>query len=104
METDIAANSDSTFTNSHGASSPVLTSCESPSTMCVCGEMGYAAITSGRHSATVSATARATSICLRMSRLREEGERVVGRGDVCGGRRVGEALADRQLDRGERHP
>src|SRR5689334_8785921 len=98
METDIAANSDSTLTNSHGASSPVLTSCESPSTMCVCGEMGYAAITSGRQSATVSATAREPSICLRMSRLRDEGERVAGRRDVRGGGRVGEALADRRLD------
>ncbi len=40
IATDIAANSDSTFTNSHGASSPLLTSCERFSTMCVCGEIG----------------------------------------------------------------
>ena len=37
IATDIAANSDSTLTNSHGASSPVFTSCERFSTMCVCG-------------------------------------------------------------------
>ena len=61
IETDIAANSDSTFTNSHGASSPDLTSRERSSTMCVCGEIGYAQITSGRHSATASATAREPS-------------------------------------------
>src|ERR1700693_5599719 len=61
IATDIAANSDSTLTNSHGASSPLLTSCASPSTMCVCGEIGYAQTTSGRHSATASATAREPS-------------------------------------------
>ena len=35
--------------------------------MWVCGEIGYAATTSGRHRATVSATAREPSICLRMA-------------------------------------
>src|SRR5918994_4809625 len=65
IDTDMAENSDSTLMNSHGASAPVFTSCESASTMCVCGEIGYAGITSGRHSATVSATAREPSICLR---------------------------------------
>ena len=38
--------------------------------MCVCGEIGYAEITSGRHSATASATAREPSICLSTGRLR----------------------------------
>ena len=40
IATDIAANSDSTLTNSHGASSPEATSRESASTMCVCGVIG----------------------------------------------------------------
>jgi hypothetical protein len=40
IATDIAANSDSTFTNSHGASSPDFTSVLSDSTMWVCGEIG----------------------------------------------------------------
>src|SRR4051794_38788859 len=71
MQTDIAANSDSTFTNSHGARSPLLTIAESASTMCVCGEIGYAPITSGRQRATASATAREPSSCLSMRRLRE---------------------------------
>jgi hypothetical protein len=40
IATDIAANSDSTLMNSHGASLPALTIRPSPSTMCVCGEIG----------------------------------------------------------------
>jgi hypothetical protein len=36
--------------------------------MCVCGVIGYAQITSGRLSATASATARDPSICLSMVR------------------------------------
>ncbi len=40
MATDIAANSDSTLTNSHGVSAPLFTFSESASTMCVCGEIG----------------------------------------------------------------
>ena len=40
MATDIAANSDSTLTNSHGVSSPDFTLALSASTMCVCGEIG----------------------------------------------------------------
>src|SRR5271157_2938327 len=63
IATDIAANSDSTFTNSQGASSPLFTSWERFSTMCVWGEIGYAQMTSGRHSATASATAREPSTC-----------------------------------------
>jgi hypothetical protein len=40
MATLIAANSDSTLMNSHGASAPDFTISPRPSTMCVCGEMG----------------------------------------------------------------
>ena len=40
MATDIAANSDSTLMNSHGASSPVFTSSPIASMMWVCGEIG----------------------------------------------------------------
>ncbi len=61
MATDMAANSDSTLTNSQGASSEVFTSCERFSTMWVWGEIGYAQMTSGRQSATASATAREPS-------------------------------------------
>src|SRR5579863_3484966 len=63
IATDIAANSDSTLMNSQGARSPVFTSSPMASMMWVCGEIGYAQTTSGRHSATVSATAREPSIC-----------------------------------------
>src|SRR5215207_8860412 len=107
MATDIAANSDSTLTYSHGASSPVLTSPESASTMWVWGEIGYAGMTSGRHSATVSATAREPSICLSgMTHALQLTQYVaVGRG----GRRgvpardfAREARADRGGDRVER--
>src|SRR5262245_17300971 len=102
MATDMAANSDSTLTNSHGASAPDFTISDSPSTRCGWGEIGYAQITSGRHSATVSATAREPSICLSMGGLRDE--RVGGLGGPCValGRRGGEPLADRLGDRGER--
>jgi hypothetical protein len=65
MATDMAANSDSTFRNS-AFSSPFFTIAPSASTMWVCGVMGYAQITCGRHIATVSATAREPSICLSM--------------------------------------
>src|SRR6478736_2621099 len=64
MQADIAPNSDSTMRYSQGASSPVRTRSERDSTMCVCGEMGYAAITSGRHSVTARATACEPSIWL----------------------------------------
>ena len=37
--------------------------------MCVCGVMGYAQITSGRQSATVSAMAREPSICFSTALL-----------------------------------
>src|SRR6476619_6371349 len=66
MHAESAPNSDSTIRYSHGASSPEATSSDSASTMWVCGEMGYAATTCGRHRATVSATAREPSSCLSM--------------------------------------
>src|SRR5512142_2608142 len=69
MHTDIAPNSLSTLMNSHGSSLPSFANSPSASTMWVCGEMGYAQTTSGRQSATASATAREPSICLRMGGL-----------------------------------
>src|SRR5688572_8279821 len=69
MASDIAPNSLSALMNSHGASAPDFTISLSASTMWVCGEMGYAGITRGRQRATVSATARDPSICLRIDRL-----------------------------------
>src|SRR3954453_18428964 len=99
MATDIAANSDSTLTNSHGVSDPDFTSSARPSTMCVCGEIGYAQMTSGRHSATASATARDPSICLSTGQLLSFGthEPVRGgrRGDVAVGLGTGEPAGDR---------
>src|SRR4051794_14443607 len=102
MQTDIAANSDSTLMYSHGASAPVFTSEDSPSTMWVCGEIGYAPITSGRHSATVSATAREPSICLSTCQLLELREgRLRGR-DVAVPDGTVEALAERGRHRVQR--
>src|SRR5947209_14190453 len=100
MATDIAANSDSTFMNSHGVSWPDFTIADSPSTMWVCGEIGYAQITSGRHRATASATARDPSVCLSMGGLQVICRRR-GR-DVAIGDTGGEAAADRALDRRQR--
>ena len=97
IATDSAANSDSTLMNSQLASSPVFTISPSASTMCVCGVMGYAQITCGRHSATASATAREPSVCLsidRVLRLDRELERLRRRGDVLLGHRGRELLAD----------
>src|SRR6187397_3110608 len=68
MHAESAPNSDSTIRYSHGASSPEATRSDRASTMWVCGEMGYAATTCGRHRATVSATAREPSSCLSMGR------------------------------------
>src|SRR5688572_2510856 len=102
IATDIAANSDSTLMNSHGASSPVFTSCESASTMCVCGEMGYAAITSGRQQAIVSATAREPSSCLGIDGLQDECVGGRGGGDVRLRQRRREPVADRGGDGVER--
>ncbi len=61
MHTDMAANSDSTLMNSQFSSAPDFTSIPMPSMMWVCGEIGYAHTTSGRHRATASATAREPS-------------------------------------------
>ena len=69
MQADMAANSDSTVRYSHAASSPVRTRSESGSTTCVWGEIGYAAITCGRHSATARATAWEPSSCSRIGLL-----------------------------------
>src|SRR5947208_10363538 len=63
MATDMAADSDSTLRNS-ALSSSLFTIADSASTMWVCGVIGYAQITCGRHIATASATARDPSICL----------------------------------------
>ena len=62
MAADIAANSDSVLMNSHGARRPDFTSRLSASTMWVCGEIGYAQITSGRQRATMTATSADPSI------------------------------------------
>src|SRR4051794_12937314 len=99
MAPDMPANSDSTLTNSHGASAPDFTSAPRPSTMWVCGEIGYAQITSGRHSATASATARDPSICLSTGQLlplgADEPVSGRGRGDVAVGLGPGEPAGDR---------
>src|SRR5262252_5549827 len=64
IASDIAPNSDSAVTYSQGARVPAATISASASTMWVCGEIGYAGMTCGRHRATASATARDPSICL----------------------------------------
>src|SRR4051795_5942105 len=91
--------------NSHGVSVPSLTSSPSPSTMWVCGEIGYAQMTSGRHSATASATAREPSSCLSMGGLSDllsyARERGGGGGRVALADAAGEALADGGDDRVE---
>src|SRR4051812_44010453 len=87
--------------NSHGASAPVRTSVDSPSTTCVCGEMGYAPMTSGRHIATACATAREPSIWLGMRVDLLVGG--AGRGDVAARDGVREPFLDRRLERGKRH-
>src|SRR5215208_1083918 len=101
MHADIAANSLSTLRNSHEPSSPAFTICESPSTMWVWGEIGYAQMTSGRHAATVSATAREPSICLGIDRLHAPDDLMRGprRRGVAGRRVSGEALMDGGDDR-----
>src|SRR5438093_12156529 len=73
MATDSAANSDSTLMNSQPWRSPDLTISPKPSTICVCGVMGYAQMTCGRQSAMASATAREPSICLSMHGLQAAG-------------------------------
>src|SRR6185369_3404501 len=92
--------------NSHGASAPLFTSSPSPSTMCVCGEIGYAQMTSGRQSATASATACEPSVCLSIGDLDERvADGLVGLGgggDVAVGDLAGELVADRVRDGVER--
>src|SRR5215207_7041274 len=102
MATDIAANSESTLMNSRGSNRPVFTSAESASTMWVCGEIGYAAMTSGRQKAIASATALDPSICLGMDRLQQLQARRLCRGRVGLADRAGEALADRRRQRARR--
>src|SRR5215831_9112538 len=105
IATDSAANSDSTLMYSQFAISPAFTISPRPSTMCVCGVIGYAQITCGRHSAIVSATAREPSICLSIDRLPggDRGAESFGcRRDVLVRDGSGEFLADRGDDRIER--
>src|SRR5574344_2532332 len=64
IATEIALNSDSTFRNSQSFSVHVFTNLHKFSTMWVCGEIGYAQTTPGRHNATASATPSEPSICL----------------------------------------
>src|SRR5881394_2212021 len=102
----IAANSLSTLMKSHGASVPSFTSSPSPSTMCVCGEIGYAQMTSGRQSATASATACEPSVCLSMGQSFQFATHDVvglGRGgDIVLGHGAGKLGADRVRDGVER--
>jgi len=69
MATDSAANSDSTLMNSQFFRWPSLTISPRPSTIWVCGVIGYAQITSGRQSAMVSAIACEPSACFSMTVL-----------------------------------
>src|SRR4030095_11591257 len=85
--------------NSHPASSPDFTISPRPSTMCVCGVIGYAQITCGRHSATASATACEPSVCLSIDcllRLAHDVECFGGRRDVFFRDGRGEFLANRR--------
>src|SRR5438874_8320694 len=103
MATLIAANSDSTLMNSQGSSAPAFTSSPRPSTMWVCGEIGYAQITSGRHRATACATACEPSHCSSIVYLHEgfllanDPVRIVGGGDVLSRDRAAELFADGSL-------
>src|SRR5438309_2140170 len=94
--------------NSQFAISPFFTISPRPSTMCVCGVIGYAQITSGRQSATASAIAWEPSICLSMRALAfDDADRCV-EGSVRGGDvrfrdLAGEFLANRGGYRLDRH-
>src|SRR3954453_17922939 len=99
MHADMAANSDSTLKNWQEPIPPLRTRAANPSTMWVWGEMGEAAMTSGWHSATVSATAFEPSSCLGMDCLR--GQTAMsgpGGGRVALGHPPGEPLGDRAFD------
>src|SRR5947199_6226382 len=93
--------------NSQRSSCPDFTISPRPSTMCVCGVIGYAQITSGRHSAIASAVAADPSICLSMGglfactpRMRE---RLGGRGHVAFGDGLGKLFAYGRNDGFEPH-
>src|SRR5215470_8694498 len=97
IATDSAANSDSTLMNSQFASSPDLTISPRPSTMCVCGVIGYAQMTCGRHNATASATECEPSVCLSIGGLlrgRRDRVRFVGGRDVLRGDGGGKLFVD----------
>src|SRR4051812_22613093 len=101
MQAEIAPNSDSTMRYSHDSSSPVRTRSDSASTMWVCGEMGYAATTWGRHRATTCATACDPSSWLSMG-VPLPGGGHVSEGRCCDGHvllgdLVTEPLTDRVL-------
>src|SRR4249919_1440347 len=104
MHADIAPNSDSTMRYSHPPASPSSTRSDRASTMWVCGEIGYAATTSGRHRATVSAMALEPSTCCRMAHsfraLGAEAEAVGGEQGVEVAGRPREPLEHRHLERG----
>src|SRR5664279_759879 len=105
MATDMAANSDSTLMNSHGESVPAFTIAPTASMMWVWGEMGYAQTTSGRHRATVSATAREPSICRSTDLLlctRDEPVRGGGGVDVALTECASKPIADCGVDGVER--
>src|SRR6185369_5193800 len=80
----------------------------SPSTMWVCGEIGYAQITSGRQRATASATAAEPSTCLSMLVLPmpcfDEIVSGGGGGDIRVGDARAETFPDCRADRVERNP
>src|ERR1019366_8030565 len=92
--------------NSQGESKPVFTIAPTASMMWVWGEMGYAQTTSGRHSATVSATAREPSIWRSMKRLlfllNDVPERRRGRGGVALANDAFESIAKRPVEGLER--
>src|ERR1700758_4842118 len=101
MATDMAAESDSTVRNSAFRVS-CFTIADTASTMWVCGVIGYAQTTSGRHIATASATARDPSICTGMRQLPalvEDPAKSAPRGrDVRFSRTSLEAVSDRDVD------
>src|SRR4051794_24298019 len=98
MATDIAANSDSTLTYWQLPSSPFFTIAERRSTMCVCGEMGYAQMTSGLQYAIACATAWDPSTCCNNRGLLDQVVRGRGSSDVAVGELAPELLSDGRGD------
>src|SRR5207342_329703 len=100
-----APNSDSTIRIRQLPTRPSPTRSDRPSTMWVCGEIGYAATTSGRQRATVSAIARDPSTCFSMAHpLRSVLDQVEAVGRELGvevARVAGEAVAHGQLQGGQ---